>query len=93
MEDWQGWRAYVVIPLYVVPCASSVPSNAPEQAVFCNHLISNIQKQRQEAQEICTVPLDGEGMWLGDCLCHLLDEQAEFKPDFDLNASVAKIVE
>ncbi len=32
----------MVIPSYMVSCTSSIPANAPEQAVFCDHLKSNI---------------------------------------------------
>ncbi len=32
----------MVIPLYMVFCFSSVPANAPKQAVFCDHFKSSI---------------------------------------------------
>ncbi len=34
----------MVIPSYMVSCTSFVPANAPEQAVFCDHLKSNINE-------------------------------------------------
>ncbi len=47
MEDWQGWWVYVVTPLYAVSllpcCTSSIFANAPKQAVFCDHLKSDIK--------------------------------------------------
>ncbi len=33
----------MVNPLYVVLCPSSISANAPEQAIFCDHLKSNIE--------------------------------------------------
>ncbi len=33
----------MMIPLYVVSCTSSIPADAPEQAVFCDHLKSNME--------------------------------------------------
>ncbi len=45
MEYWQGRWVYMATPPYSVSlllcCTSSVP--APEQAVFCHHLKSNIK--------------------------------------------------
>ncbi len=53
MEDWQGLQVYVVIPPYLVSllliCTPSIPANAPEQAVFCNCLKSNIETHFLEA--------------------------------------------
>ncbi len=46
MEDWQLLQVHMVIPLYIVSlllhCTSYVPASAPEQAIFCDHLKSNI---------------------------------------------------
>ncbi len=36
-------RICVVTPPYILSCTSFVPVKAPEQAVFCNHLKSNIE--------------------------------------------------
>ncbi len=34
----------MMIPLYMVSCTSFIPAKTPEQAVFCNHLKSNVER-------------------------------------------------